>query len=102
MVRAVALLLACLLSSGCFVLDELDSGKKIMDQNSAKPAAAPAPKAGPTPQKAGAGSAANAKALSGRPDDDDGRNPVVACHVGSSTRFMHRQDCLSQGGHSAG
>ena len=99
MVRAIVLLVACVFASGCFVFDELDSGKKIMDQNSpAKPAAAPAQK--PAAPQAGANWWANAKALSG-PPADDGKNPVVVCTVGKSTGFMHKLDCQSQGGHPA-
>src|SRR5262245_21997667 len=102
MVRPLALLIACLFASGCFVFDELDKGGKIMDKNfSKKPAEAPAPAETGAAPKRGAGWWANAKAISGPPTDDDGKNPVVACGVGKATKFMRKSDCLSQGGHPA-
>jgi hypothetical protein len=99
MIRRIVLLLACAFASGCFVFDELDSGTKIMEQNSAKkPEAAPAQK-GPAAQT-GSGWWANAKSLNG-PPSNDGNNPAVACKIGAATRFMRKADCLSQGGHPA-
>jgi len=96
MMRRFMLLVLCVCTSGCFVFDELDSGKKIMEQNAAaKPAAAPAP-AAPAHQT-GSGWWANAKSLSDTPAEP-GKDPAVACAVGGSTRFMRRSDCLSQGG----
>jgi hypothetical protein len=99
MVRAIALLIACVFATGCFVFDELDKGKKFLDQHSPKKPAAAAAAEKPGPQKkTGAGWWANAKSLSG-PAEDDGKNPVIACAVGKATSFMHKNDCLSQGGH---
>jgi hypothetical protein len=100
MVRTLVLLIACVFATGCFVFDELDKGEKIMDQYSPKkPAAAAAEKPG-APKKTGAGWWANAKSLKG-PAEDSGNNPVIACAVGKATAFMHKNDCLSQGGHPA-
>jgi hypothetical protein len=102
MVRATVLLLACVFASGCFVFDELDKGNKILDQNFSKAAEkAPAQSApaetGSAPQ-AGGGWWANAKSLNG-PPTSDGKNAVVSCTVGKTTKFMRKDDCLSQGGH---
>jgi hypothetical protein len=98
MLRAILLLVACVSLSGCFVFDELDKGNKILDKNfSKKGAAAPAEQAAPKP-KGGSGWWANAKSLSGPPTDEDGKNPVIACAVGKATKFMRKDDCLSQGG----
>ena len=100
MVRAIALLIACVSVSGCFVFDELDKGNKILDDNfSGGKKASAKPEEKTAAPKAGAGWWANAKSLSGPPTDDgNGKNPVVACLVGKATKFMRRDDCLSQGG----
>ena len=100
MIRRIALLVSCVFVSGCFVFDELDNGTKIMEQNAKKTEAAPAPQGRPGPQT-GSGWWANAKSLSGPVSDDAGKNPAVACKVGTTTRFMRKDDCLSQGGHPA-
>lgn len=96
MVRRSALLVLCVLLSGCFVFDELDAGQKIMEQNApAKPAAEPAPPG--AAHQTGSGWWANAKSLRDTPAEP-GNNPAVACAIGGSTRFMRKSDCLSQGG----
>jgi len=96
MIRRWALLVICVLLSGCFVFDELDNGKKIMEQNApAKPAAAPAQPA--AAHQGGSGWWANAKSLSDTPAEPS-KDPAVACTVRGSTRFMRKSDCLSQGG----
>jgi len=97
MIRRIALLVLCMCMTGCFVFDELDAGEKIMEQNAAaKPAPAPAQPA--AAHQTGSGWWANAKSLRDAPADS-GNDPAVACEIGGSTRFMHKSDCLSQGGH---
>jgi len=95
MIQRIALLVLCACLSGCFVFDELEAGEKIMEQNAAKPEAAPAQPA--AAHQTGSGWWANAKSLRDAPADP-GNNPAVACQIGGSTRFMRRSDCLSQGG----
>jgi hypothetical protein len=109
MARGFVLLLACVFLSGCFVFDEIDSGKKVMDQNSAKkPAASPATAGAPGQKPPGAPGAqpagewwAKAQSLNGPPSDPGGDNPAVHCKIGKSIRFMRKKDCLSQGGNAA-
>jgi hypothetical protein len=113
MKRLAVLLVVCLLGSGCFVFDEIDAGKAIMEKNS------PKPKAGGPNAKAGSAKAnAIAKAKAGTPRQKAGKDwwstaksiepatdvvpgdpsTPVSCKVHGSTRFMRRGDCLSQGG----
>ena len=116
MARVLLLLVICLFASGCFVFDEIDSGKAIMEKNS------PKPKAGGPNAKAGSAQAkAIAKAKAGSPRQKGGKDwwataksidaptdvdpadasTPVSCEVRGSTRFMRRGDCLSQGGRPA-
>jgi hypothetical protein len=117
MKRLAVLLLICLLSSGCFVFDEIDAGKAQMDKNSPKPKAPPPgpdakaggkataqarAKAGTPGHKAGKDWWATAKSIDAPTDVDPGDpNTPVSCQVRGSTRFMRRGDCLSQGGRPA-
>jgi hypothetical protein len=110
MKRLAMLLIVCLLGSGCFVFDEIDSGKAIMDKNSPKKAGAPAKagagaptgKAGTPGQKASKDWWATAKSIEAPTDVDPADpNTPVSCEVRGSTRFMRRGDCLSQGGRPA-
>jgi hypothetical protein len=105
MVRVIALLLACLCASGCFVFDEIDAGQKVLEETSPKqPGAAPATAGAPgeAGEQAGppTGEAwwAKARSVSGPVSDEDGNNPAVTCKIGGSTRFMRKNDCLSRGG----
>lgn len=109
-IAAVAILaLASTPLAGCFVLDELEAGEKIMDQHS--PVDAPSKKAkadaagkseGEESEPAGQAWWSQARSLNTGPaaEDADGDDPaaVVRCELGGSTRFMRRGDCLSQGG----
>jgi hypothetical protein len=103
MVRTIGLLLACVFASGCFVFDELDSGKAIMDKNAPqKPAAAEEKASADKAAKpAGATWWSTARSIDTGPAaaaDPGDPNAPVACKIAGSTRFMRRGDCLSQGG----
>jgi hypothetical protein len=121
-------LLAALLSSGCFVLDEIDSGQQVMDQHYGKARrdkeSAEAAKAGKTPPGApaaaaqkeegvlarvrgwwdaksaqGGGGAPGAAPDSGPPPHPD--DVLVRCKVGSTTQYMRKFDCQLRGGKAA-
>jgi hypothetical protein len=100
-------LVALLASTGCFVFDELDHGKEIMDSHSpkknaqagsetaaAKPAAA---NQEGTPQEREKKWWASATSLSSA-DQAPKEDPHVRCKIEKKERFMLRSDCLSQGG----
>lgn len=102
-------LLVCVLSTGCFVFDELDAGMEIMDShtshaNKKREAEKKAAKAGKgdadekPPTYAGAVQDwfQNAKTLG--PREPSGDDPLIQCALGGSTRFMRQSDCVSQGG----
>ena len=101
--RLALLLLLSALCSGCFVLNEIDSGMEIMEahtpEDKKKPAAAKAgdePEKPPTYSESVQGWFQNAKTLG--PRKKGGENPMVQCKLGGSTRFTRRTDCQSQGG----
>jgi hypothetical protein len=123
MKRLLLLLLACALSTGCFVFDEIDNGKAIMEKNAPKPppdgnakagakagaragakaggkaTAAATAKAGQPGQKTGKDWWATAKSIEPAAESDPGDpNSLASCQVHGATRFMRRGDCLSQGG----
>ena len=101
MARLILLIAICVFGAGCFVLDELDSGKAQMEKNSPK-------KPGATAKAKQSGSAtptgeawwSTARSLDAVPADadEDDPNAPVACRIAGGTRFMRRSDCLSQGG----
>lgn len=103
MFRVVPLILLCFALSGCFVLDELESGQEIMEKNSPKDAKK-AETAAEDENKPPSGSQwwSSAKTIERRADDEnaDPGDPkkLVSCRVSGATRFMRRGDCLSQGG----
>jgi hypothetical protein len=113
--RAPALLLVAFLASGCFVLDELDTAHKTMDELSG----GPAPKAEAESAAGGSGEAEGsgllarvqawwtsqgAAAPSRSADDGPKRNPEdvpVRCEVDGRSVFTHKFDCLARGGRPA-
>jgi hypothetical protein len=107
------LALACLLLlslplGGCWVIDELDSGKKLMDDHSAKPkkgqaeeeaTAAKAAKSGKSGRRLDAYFTAEEQAgtvKSFAPGQVS--EGIVACKVGGATQFMKREECAARGG----
>ena len=118
--RLPVALLAALLASGCFALEEIDQGQQVMDQHYGKGrrdrAAAEASKSGkPAPaaepkdegvlarvrgwwdskQAQGGGRSGAAPDSGPAPHPDD---VLVRCQVGSTTQFMRKFDCQLRGG----
>ena len=97
-------ILAALLCSGCFVIDEIEQGQSIMRAHDGKDDAAEeelaetkAPPKSPRERlaeyyaKQRAKASVSTKSLD--PADDLGR-----CRVGNKTQFMRRSDCKLRGG----
>ena len=108
--RSAALLAALLfLVPGCFVFDELEAGRKLMEQHSPKTAEKkpePAKAAASRPSGAGddggllaplKGWLAERSAGSGGPQHDPDDVPV-RCRIGSRTHFVRKSDCQLRGG----
>jgi hypothetical protein len=104
----VALALAASLSTGCFVLDELDKGNAILDAHASKAskdakakaaAEAAANKGGApaTPEEKRKQWWSSASSLS-TADQAPKEDPHIRCRIEKDERFMRRSDCLSQGG----
>lgn len=114
-------LLAALLTSGCFALDEIDQGQEVMEQHygkarEAKEAAEAAKSGKPLPaakpedpgvlarvrgwwdakSAQGGGGKSGAAQDSGPPPHPD--DVLVRCKVGSTTQFMRKFDCQLRGG----
>jgi hypothetical protein len=108
--RLLALALCAWLCQGCFVFDELDKGRDILDEHGGKPgapkheahASAPEPKPAEEP---GPLEALLARARAWWQDERVEERPerpaddiVVRCDVGGSTHFTHKSECLVRGG----
>jgi hypothetical protein len=101
--RILTALLAVLLCSGCFVVDEIEKGRAIMKAH--------APESEPeVTRKAGGGAPASArqrlaeyyaeqraKASPASRSDDPG-DAVGRCRIRGSTEFLRRADCRIRGG----
>jgi hypothetical protein len=105
--RALALTLAALLVSGCFVFDELDNAEKTMGELSGKRPAAEKAEPEPAQGEKAPGVLARLQAWwtsqGQRAPKDDGpeRNPddvPVRCDVDGRSVFTHKFDCLQRGG----
>lgn len=111
-VRVLVLILSLAVCSGCFVADELDAGREILDQHSPKDAKAkaepePEPEpARPAPARAHSDEPGLLGSLLGMaqeqfepepppPDPDDA---PVRCWIGKREHFSTRRDCASRGG----
>lgn len=107
--RLLALALTTILGLGCFVLDELDSAKSLMDnprfsdkQEKKKADAPEQPQAAPenAPEKDHADRPSlgewwqkTRSLTSGEVSDE-----FVSCELGGATQFMRRPNCLARGG----
>jgi hypothetical protein len=109
--RACILALAALLAAGpgCFVVDELDHGMELMDENSPnakKQAPEPEPvptrtayrRKGPDARKALADWWKGARTPTSGPADGASTTEIVSCRIGGEVRFMGKTDCEVQGG----
>lgn len=107
--RFLALACAVLLGlplSGCFVIDEIDKGQKMMDEHS------PEAKQKKETEEAEAPVAGKKDAIDNyfREEEKDGTTKsfspgqvsegIVACKLAGATQFMKREDCAARGGHA--
>ncbi len=105
--HAVAGLIGLFLS-GCFVIDEIDQGQKIMDDHS--PKAKEEKEEAPKKSAARAGGRTDAVDNYFREEAQDGTTKsfapgevsegIVACKLADGTQFMKRENCAARGGHS--
>jgi hypothetical protein len=108
-----ALAALALTTPGCFVFDELDAGRALMEQHSPKnppqpapgaPAAAPAAAAAPAKETGLLASVQDwwtkrkvQKEAASRPGPDPTDVPV-SCRIAGRQLFVRRSDCLLRGG----
>ncbi len=104
---ACALMLAAPLA-GCFVIDELDKGSKIMDQHGGGKAKAAQEPAASTAAPVGKKDAIDAYF---KKEEEEGTTKtfspgtvdesIVACKLAGSVQFMKREQCAARGGRSS-
>ena len=102
----VALGLALCLCTGCFVFDEIDSGRKLMKKHSGQnPQVEGVPDPVPEPEETGEGPGLLARVQQliqdYREPDQPGRaadDEIVRCELEDGLTFTHESDCLSRGG----
>lgn len=107
-ILTLALICLSLSGTGCFILDEMDSGAAIMDKNSARGNAANAAAAeeaeeGMTLSDLRARGAGALGVISGKVEEamqsePDPNNVVVSCSIDGRTEFTRKFDCQSRGG----
>jgi hypothetical protein len=99
-ILALGLALACVVLSGCWVFDELDSGMEKMDRYTAKK---PEAEKEPEPVAAAAkgprigeyfASQKNTRTFTKGQLSGD----IVSCALNGSTQFMKQSECISRGG----
>jgi hypothetical protein len=101
--RTLVLILACALSSGCFVFDEIDAGQREMDRYGGKgrPESAEVAKSEqPSPKERARQWWDKARTLT--PREDDAKSDIVSCDVNGAIRFTTQTDCQHIGGRVAG
>ncbi len=95
-ILALALLLTA--SSGCWIFDEIDEGRKQWEHHSPKKKPAPLEEEpAPAPTDEGAQRDAwwrGARSIGSEELSAD----IVGCALGGRRQFMREADCLSQGG----
>jgi len=109
--RVIALACILLLAAplgGCFVLEELDSGRKLMDEHTPKTAEEKEAEAKKGSAPAAAPGGKDAVDTYFRGEEEDGTTKtfapgsmsegIVACKIGGSTQFMTRENCAARGG----
>jgi hypothetical protein len=117
MARSLGLVVCLAAASGCFAMDEIDSGMKYYDKHrnatrgdamnsgQAPPGAPPAPG---QPAEAPAAPAADGKpappsgaawwAKARTLGSEPGNEKISGCQLGGRLEFMLRDDCLARGG----
>ena len=104
--RLIALALTTILGLGCFVLDELDSAKNLLDNPSfsdnkkqkKKTDAPEQPQAAPEKQHADRPSMGDWWKKSRSLTSGEVSDELVSCELGGARQFMRRPDCLARGG----
>jgi hypothetical protein len=94
-------LLASLLWSGCFALDEIDAGQKEMDRYGSKGTGTPAEAAAAKEKEASPAERAKQWWNSARtfePRSEDAKSDIVSCKVEGDIRFTTQADCQNAGG----
>ena len=102
-IACILLLVAPL--AGCWVIDEIDNGSKLMDAHSPKKKVPESESTSPAlPAKKDAVNAYFAG------EEKDGTTKtfapgsvsegIVSCRLGGSVQFMKREDCAARGGHA--
>jgi hypothetical protein len=101
--KFLIVLLTALMCSGCFVVDEIEAGREIMEAHNPNSEPEKAKEGSPgAPQTARQRLAdyyaeQRAKASSGS-RDTDAADEVGRCRIGGSTEFLRRSDCQVRGG----
>ena len=103
---AVALGLVLCLSTGCFVFDEIDQGRKLMKKHSGQnPNVQREPEPAEEPEEGDEGPGLLARVQNliqdYREPDAPERSPddgIVSCKLDDGLTFTHESDCLSRGG----
>jgi len=103
--KAAIVLIVALLCSGCFVVDEIEEGRKIMAAHSPNPE--PEAEKSPTRASGGTKSArqrlaeyyAEQRAKAARSaESTDPADAVGRCRIRGTTHFLRRSDCQVRGG----
>lgn len=107
-ILTIALICLGLSGTGCFILDEIDSGVAKMDKNSARGnpaniAVAEKAEEGMTladlrARGVGAIVAISGKVKEAMQSEPDQNNVVVSCSIDGRTEFTRKYDCQSRGG----
>jgi hypothetical protein len=104
--RRVLILLAALLCSGCFIIDEIEAGQAIMQAHS--PDSEPQKETGSATRPGGGAKSARqrlaeyyakqrAKASTASKSEEPG-DVAGRCRIRGSTQFLRRSDCQLRGG----
>jgi len=105
--RLIALALTTVLGLGCFVLDELDDAKDLLDkpsfsqrekQEEKQPDAVEQPEAAPKKDHANLPSVGEWWKKTRSLTSGELGEGLVRCELGGTTQFMHRPNCLARGG----
>jgi hypothetical protein len=103
--RRLAMILVSILCSGCFALDEIDSGQKEMDRYGGKGKSAKAEVAVAKEEEPSPAERARQwwdKARTFEPRSEDAKSDIVSCKVDGAIRFMSQADCQNSGGRISG
>lgn len=105
--RLIALALTAILGLGCFVFEELDGAKKLLDnpgfsekqkREEKKSIARTEPEAAPKQEHSNRPSEGEWWKKTRTLTSGELGDGLVRCELGGTTQFMHRPDCLARGG----